>query len=150
MRPDLPSGLLWLAAGAFVAWEGYELGLGSANDPGSGFVLFWVGLLLVVLALVQLGQALARPAEAGIRALWRDLHWWKPVGAVVVLAIYAVALLPVGYLLSTFAFLLVLMLAVDRNPPVTAATVALSATAITFLVFDKWLGVGLPRGIFYL
>ncbi|BBK43170.1 hypothetical protein STVA_31900 [Allostella vacuolata] len=150
MRPDLPSGLLWLAAGAFVAWEGYDLGLGSTNDPGSGFVLFWAGLLLAGLAVVQLGQCLAQPVGGGMAGLWSGMRWWRPVYAVLLLAAYAMALLPVGFLLSTFAFLLLLMLTVDRNPPLTALMVSLAATGLAFLVFDKWLGVGLPRGIFYL
>ncbi len=150
MKPDLPTGLLWLAAGAFVAWEGYDLGLGTTNDPGSGFVLFWAGLLLAALAAIQLAQAAARPAVTGLADLWRDVRWWKPAYAVVLLAIYAMALLPVGFLVSTVAFLLVLLLTVDRNPPATAVTVAVTATAICYLVFDKWLGVGLPRGIFSL
>jgi putative tricarboxylic transport membrane protein len=151
MKPDLPSGLLWLAAGAFVAWEGYDLGLGAAHDPGSGFVLFWAGLLLAALAVAQLVQAARRTSEVdGVTALWRGLRWWKPVYAVALLAVYAVALLPVGFLLSTAAFLLVLLLTVDRNPPAVAVGVAVGATAVCYLVFDKWLGVPLPRGIFSL
>lgn len=154
MKPDLPSGLLWLGAGAFVAWEGYDLGLGTRGDPGSGFVLFWAGLLLAALAMVQLVQAVSTAAGTtgapGISGLWREVRWWKPAYAVVLLTIYAMTLLPVGFLISTAAFLLVLLLTVDRNPPVTAVAVALAATGLCYLVFDKWLGVGLPRGVFSL
>jgi putative tricarboxylic transport membrane protein len=152
VKPDLPSGLLWLGLGAFVTWEGWDLGLGASNDPGSGFVLFWAGLLMTLLAGVQLVRCVAGGGDGGGRIgdLWRGLAWWKPVAAVVVLAVYGAALLPLGFLVSTVVFLLVLMLAVDRNPPAVAVAVAVGATAAIFLVFDKWLGVGLPRGIFYL
>jgi hypothetical protein len=119
VKPDLPSGLLWLGLGAFVTWEGWDLGLGASNDPGSGFVLFWAGLLMTVLAGVQLVRCVAGGGDGGGRIgdLWRGLAWWKPVAAVVVLAVYGAALLPLGFLVSTVVFLLVLMLAVDRNPP---------------------------------
>lgn len=150
MKADLPSGLLWLALGGFVAVEGHELGLGTANDPGSGFLLFWAGLLMAGLALVQLGRCPAGEGGGRLAGLWPGPRWWRPVAAVLALAAYAAALLPVGFLISTFAFLLVLMLAVDRTPPATAFAVALLATAACILVFDRWLGVGLPRGIFHL
>lgn len=149
MKADLPSGLLWLAIGVFVAWEGYDLGLGTTNDPGSGFLLFWAGLLMAVLAAVQLAQAVRGGGGGPIAALWPGAFWWKPVVAVLLLAAYGALLLPVGFLVSTFVFLLVLMLTVDRTPPAAALAVALGATLAVFLVFDRWLGVGLPRGIFH-
>jgi len=149
VKADLPSGLLWLAAGAFVAYEGHDLGLGAANDPGSGFVLFWAGLLMVGLALVQLVTAVAGPGGGRIADIWQGSGWGKPVAAVLVLTAYGALLLPLGFLLSTFLFLLVLMLWVDRNPPAVAVAVALSATLVVFLAFDRWLGVGLPRGLFH-
>ncbi|BBK37063.1 tripartite tricarboxylate transporter TctB [Allostella sp. ATCC 35155] len=150
MKADLPSGMLWLGIGVFVAYEGYDLGLGVPSDPGSGFVLFWAGLLMAGLALVQLAASVRGHGGGPIAAMWPGPLWWKPVAAIVALAIYGTFLLPVGFLISTVVFLLVLMLAVDRNPPAVAVTVALAATIIVYLVFDRWLGVGLPRGIFHI
>lgn len=150
MKADLPSGLLWLGIGVFVAYEGHDLGLGAPSDPGSGFVLFWAGLLMTGLALVQLAACVRGPGGGPIAGMWPGPLWWKPAAAILVLAVYGTLLLPVGFLISTFLFLLVLMLAVDRNPPAVAVTVALAATVIVYLVFDRWLGVGLPRGIFHI
>lgn len=102
-------------------------------------MLFWAGLLMTLLAGVQLVRCVAGGGDGGGRIgdLWRGLAWWKPVAAVVVLAVYGAALLPLGFLVSTVVFLLVLMLAVDRNPPAVAVAVAVGATAAILLVFDK-------------
>ena len=39
-------GLIWLALGVFVIWPGFKLKLGSINEPGSGYVLFYTGILM--------------------------------------------------------------------------------------------------------
>lgn len=38
---ELWGGLVGLALGIFVIWAGQKLKIGSINDPGSGFVLFY-------------------------------------------------------------------------------------------------------------
>ncbi len=48
---QLWGGLVWLAFGAFIACHGYELGLGVAREPGSGFAIFWLGLFTAAFAL---------------------------------------------------------------------------------------------------
>lgn len=70
MKADLPSGMLWLGIGVFVAYEGYDLGLGVPSDPGSGFVLFWAGLLMAGLALVQLAASVRGHGGGPIAAMW--------------------------------------------------------------------------------
>src|SRR4029453_5624644 len=47
---ELWGGLIGLALGVFVIWSGIKLKIGSINDPGSGFVLFYTGLLICVFA----------------------------------------------------------------------------------------------------
>ena len=49
MRIDdsqLWSGLIGLALGAIVVWQGYEHDIGVVTEPGTGFVLFYVGWLI--------------------------------------------------------------------------------------------------------
>ncbi len=47
---ELWGGLIGLALGGFVVWSGLKLKLGTINDPGSGFVLFYTGILMCVFA----------------------------------------------------------------------------------------------------
>lgn len=148
MRPDLAGGVAWLAAGAWMAWEACDLGLGSAHDPGSGFVLFWAGLLLAALALVQLATAVRGGGDgAAIGGLWRGADWRKPLLAVVVLTGYAAALQPLGFLVSTALFLLILLLAIEPTRPPVAVLLAVGTSAAVWGLFDRLLGVGLPRGV---
>ncbi|MGE0719490.1 MAG: tripartite tricarboxylate transporter TctB family protein [Alphaproteobacteria bacterium] len=147
MRADLPSGLIWLAAGIWVAWEGWDLGLGTANDPGSGFVLFWCGLLLAVLAAAQIVGALGAAGGPPLGAVLGGIGWRRPAIALAALAAYATVLIPLGFILATAGFILVLLLAIEpMRLPAALALSAGTATAV-WVVFVRLLGVPLPRGL---
>jgi putative tricarboxylic transport membrane protein len=47
---ELWGGLIGLALGGFVIWQGLKLKLGTINDPGSGYVMFYTGILICVFA----------------------------------------------------------------------------------------------------
>jgi putative tricarboxylic transport membrane protein len=48
---ELWGGLIGLALGVFVIRSGIKLKLGTINDPGSGYVLFYTGILMCLFAL---------------------------------------------------------------------------------------------------
>jgi putative tricarboxylic transport membrane protein len=67
---ELWGGLIGLALGVFVIWSGIKLKIVSINDPGSGFVLFYTGLLMCVFAATII------VADLGSR--WKA-RWSKPL-----------------------------------------------------------------------
>ena len=52
--------------GGFVIWQGLKLKLGTINDPGSGYVLFYTGILMCLFSawLATLLYRSERAAEA--------------------------------------------------------------------------------------
>ena len=66
---ELWGGLIGLALGGFVVWSGLKLKLGTINDPGAGFVLFYTGILMCLFAASIIFSALTevgrRSAHAG-------------------------------------------------------------------------------------
>src|SRR3979411_1852120 len=61
---ELWGGLIGLALGVFVIWSGLKLKLGSINDPGSGYVLFYTGLLMCVFAATIIVAAITEGGPA--------------------------------------------------------------------------------------
>ena len=49
--------LFWVALGILVCYGATRLGLGSVTEPGSGFIFFWSGLILVILSLMVLVES---------------------------------------------------------------------------------------------
>ena len=113
------------------------------GGPGSGFLPFWLGIVLAVLAGFLLVGALgSRDAGAG----------WLPRGEglkrlVVVLAVTTafVALLQVvGMMLGTVLFLVALLRFLDGYRWFVTLGVAVAMAAVNYLVFTYWLRVPFP------
>lgn len=139
-------GLFWLAIGAFVTWAGRDLGLGRVNDPGSGFALFWVGLLTSALAVVVVLAALRAPGPT-VGDLWAGTRWGKVALVVVLLVAYGLAFEPIGFVLCSVILLLVLMLIVDPVKPLVAVPIAFGAVFAIWYAMTRLLKVQLPAGI---
>ena len=140
------AGLLALAV-AFSAGALRQYTYWGENGPGSAFLPFWLGVVMAVLATVQLVGAL-RSGDPGPA--------WLPSGdglrrllLVVAATVAFVALLGViGMTTGTVLFLVVLMRFLDRQPwPLTIA-VAVAVAGLNALVFARWLHVPLPVGPF--
>jgi putative tricarboxylic transport membrane protein len=149
-RRDVGSGLFWLAVGAFVAWSGWDLELGSVNDPGSGFMLFWVGLIIaglsaavVVGGLRGAGEA---PAWAGADGTSARARWSKVLLLLVALAVYAWLLPRAGFIVTTTVVMVALFKFVEPQRWSVAIAGAIASALIAYVVFKVWLGAQLPAG----
>lgn len=139
-------GLFWLALGSFVIWAGRDLGLGRLNEPGSGFLLFWLGLLMAVLAGIVLLSAFREPG-ASIASLWHETRWGKVAFVVGLLLAYGFAFEAVGFIPCTLVLLLVLMLFVDPIPWWQALLVAFGSVFGVWYVVTRTLLIQMPTGI---
>jgi putative tricarboxylic transport membrane protein len=59
---------------------------------------------------------------------------------------YTVALEPLGFLLTTFLFLLFLLGAIESRRSVPSIAISAATAVASHLVFKVWLGVQLPAG----
>jgi putative tricarboxylic transport membrane protein len=143
---DLLAAAFWLAIALGVLASGAELGLGTLNNPGSGFMIFWVGAAMTALAASALVVAARQPAGPGLATLWQGTRWWLVPYVSVLLVIYAVLLPVAGFIACTFVLLIVLFRTVDPQGWGMSLLIAASTTAIAYLVFHRWLGTQLPAG----
>ena len=139
-------GLVWLAFAVAVSIAGWRLGLGRTTDPGSGFAIFWIGLIACALSLVVIGQAIMRGGP-DIASLWSGTRWPKLVLVTAVLLVFGAFFERVGFIPSALVLLLVLMRLVDLVRWRVALPVALGATFGVWAVLSKWLKIKLPAGI---
>jgi putative tricarboxylic transport membrane protein len=137
----------WLAVALGVTWSGWDLGLGTLNDPGPGGMVFWVGVAMTALSVAALVAALARsPASGGLASLWQGTRWWLVPYVVALLTLYAWLLPTLGFLATTTLLLLVLFMTIDRQNWIGPPLGAILATAAVYIVFHRWLGTQLPAG----
>jgi putative tricarboxylic transport membrane protein len=145
---DFFSSLFWLIIGAGVCYAGYDLELGTLHDPGSGFIFFWVGIIMVGLSLVVMVPALREKNKAGeMKVIWSKLQWKKIVSVLVALFLYGYFFQTLGFILSTVLLLIFLFKAVEPQRWSVAILGAILSSLVAYMVFQVWLGSQLPRGL---
>lgn len=144
---ELWGGLIGLALGVFVVWSGLRLKLGAINDPGSGYVLFYTGLLMCVLAATIIVAAVTEGGPT-FGSRWKDARWTKPLLVIAALIAFSLALDRIGFLLSTIPLMLLLLRLVDPVRWTLAIPIALLAPLGVWWVLKRLLLIQLPSGIF--
>ena len=147
-RADRVGAIILLAlAVAYSATAARRYTYWSASGPGSGFLPFWLGVALAILAVILLLGAV-RQRDPGPA--------WAPRGhgavrfVVVILATAAfIVIMPiVGMTLATALFLTVLLKALEGRSWRTTLGVAVGMAVANWAVFVRWLGVPFPNGVF--
>jgi putative tricarboxylic transport membrane protein len=126
-----------------------QLGIGKPQSPGPGFMPLLAAVLLFTLSLLTIvienrghAEDKAEKTALGLEEII------KPSSLVISLLGYAFLLNILGYVIATFLLLFVLFSITElhkwRKNLVIAAVIAI----LSFVVFDKWLRVQLPDGLF--
>ena len=138
----------WLFIGGFAVISSLRLGIGDIHRPGAGFVLFLAGSLFIGCILLQaILSRTGRRREEPSSGIWPRIPE-RPVQVVVIGAlVYLSVLEKLGYLLATFAFML-LLFGLNRIKLRTVVICALSSVAASYCIFQGLLKVPLPRGFF--
>ena len=144
---ELWGGLIGLALAGFVLWSGLKLKLGTINDPGSGFVLFYTGILMCLFAVSIIYSALTEGGPT-LGSRWEDARWSKPLLVIVCLIAFAFALDPLGFLLSSIPLMLLLLRVVDPVRWTLAVPIAVLVPTGMWWVLKHLLLIQLPSGMF--
>ena len=144
---ELWGGLIGLALGGFVIWSGLKLKLGTINDPGSGFVLFYTGILMCLFALTIIVSAVTEGGPS-FASRWEGARWTKPLTIIACLTAFSFALEPLGFLLSAIPLMLLLLRAIDPVRWTLAIPLAVLAPLGVWWVLKRALLIQLPSGIF--
>jgi putative tricarboxylic transport membrane protein len=143
--PNAVPSLLLLIMAVLVIVEAVRMDVGSLTAPGPGLMFFGAASILAVIAAHLLiksfwagvAEKLASPPEG---RSYRVIVTLAAIGA------YIFILIPVGYVVSTFALLAVLFNLARSNKKGAMVMAALGVSLVTYFVFDKLLGVQLPMG----
>jgi putative tricarboxylic transport membrane protein len=144
---ELWGGAIWFAISLFVIEQGRRLGLGAINQPGMGFTMFWIGLVMAGLSLGVAVQAIKSEGPS-IRALWAGTRWVKTLIVVATFVVYAFAFTQLGFLLSTIPLMLILLRAIDPVRWTIALPLAFGAPLLIWWVLETLLQIQLPTGMF--
>ena len=145
------AGLFLLAASVAILLAVTAIpGRGGYSTSGPRFVPLIVAIGLIVLSALFLLRTFWRPDVAlAERSAEEDeaTHWATPALILLVLLVYAFALEPVGYPLSTALVFVALARVLGSRALVRDAIAGLVLGFGLFTAFTQYLGVSLPAGI---
>ena len=141
---DLLTVLVLLVIGGIVVSDSVSIGIGWGTDgPRSGFFPFWLGVVLIAAALAIAVQAASPRSGAGFVTRAQ----LAPVVKVLAPAVALVVLTQViGLYASSALYLAVYMRWIGRHRWLSIAGVAVGIPLVTFVIFEKWFLVPMPKG----
>jgi hypothetical protein len=147
-RYDLISTGFLLVLAAYVTYSGVRLGFGEWREPGPGFLPVLFGILLGGLAGIWFVMALAgRWVDGTARRFFAEREGLRKFSLTAgALVAYGFLLEPLGFPLTTLAFMIFLLRAIEPQGWRLALTVSLVTTILCVLVFQVWLQVQFPEG----
>jgi putative tricarboxylic transport membrane protein len=146
------SAIIWLVLATAIATECLRLGIGGFRSPDAGLFPFLTAALLGLFSLWLLIDSLLQknrhPTEN--RIVWgKETKWRNILLTLGALVAYAFALNPIGYLLTTFLFLLFLFRQIGPQRWIVAILGAAFSSLLSYAIFHIWLQTQLPDGFFF-
>jgi hypothetical protein len=137
-------GLLIGVFGIVVVIGSLKAGINwGAEGPRAGFFPFYIGIILIVSSAINLAHAL-KDKHAGLFAEWGQLG--HVLSVVIPTAIYVGVMPFTGLYLASMIFIGWFMRWLGKYRWLTVAAVALGTPLITYIVFERWFLVPLPKG----
>jgi putative tricarboxylic transport membrane protein len=149
-KAEMITGVFLLFLSGAVIWGALQMPPSASFGPGAGFLPFWLGVLLVVLATILFVSAWRRQAtEKNNKSIFPGKQALQTVTLVMGgLTGYILLIEVLGYLLNTFLFVSFLMKVVQREKWPLTLGVSVGTTAGLFLIFQVLLRITLPSNMF--
>ncbi|MEO9101678.1 MAG: tripartite tricarboxylate transporter TctB family protein [Burkholderiaceae bacterium] len=148
---ELIFALLLSVFGAFMLWQAYAISgfesIASAGAfPMAAAAVLLLSALIVALQTVRLPRAEATAGESLPRQFLRRLTPRVLITFTIAIALYMLALEPVGFVLSSYAFLVGSMALLGAQRWGVNLLVSAVALGVVYLVFQTVFSVVLPTG----
>jgi hypothetical protein len=135
--------VFWIVFGAASATYAWSLGMVGPAGPESGLFPFIASIIVSGAGIVLL----LRPATQ-VRALDfpRGAGLWRVVGVILGLIVMAAGMPYIGFCVTSFITMIILLRTVDQSSWLGAIALAFASTVSVFWLFGQMLGMALPRG----
>ena len=129
--------------GAVVIYGSLQVGIGwGAEGPKAGFFPFYLGVIIIVASVVNLGAALSTGKRQF--ASWPQLR--QVLSVIVPTAVYVAVIPTIGIYISSMLLIAGFMRWLGRYPWLLVVAIAVGVPIAFFLMFEKWFLVSLPKG----
>lgn len=134
----------------FIGFESRKYPLGTIDNPGPGFLPLLLGVAMAVMAVALTVRVWKNGTAKVHPPFWIEKGGLLKVSLTFVTILLFTALLEItGYMINIFFLFLVLLRPIGRQKWIWSVAISLAAVLVSYLLFDKWLMIPLPRGIWF-
>ncbi len=147
-KADQWSGILLLVIAGFICRGSLSLSYGHIHNPGPGFYPFWLGIILGAMAMgLVLKTTRQKEGARALRAILSEkVRWEKVLFVLIALILYGYLMNFLGYLIVTFLLLAFLLRFIEPQPWRSVIGWTLVGSLGSYLVFEVWMKLRLPKG----
>ena len=136
--------LLIALFGAIVIAGSLKAGINwGAEGPRAGFFPFYIGIFIVASSAINLWHAM-QERDGGLFAEWGQLR--QVLSVVIPTGIYVGVMPFTGLYLASMVFIAWFMRWLGKYGWPIIAAVAIGMPVVTYLIFERWFLVPLPKG----
>jgi putative tricarboxylic transport membrane protein len=150
IRAEKVTCLLLILFAVFIGFESIKYPLGTIDNPGPGFLPLLLGVAMTIMALSLTMRAWGNVNDKVHRPFWPEKGGLPKVSLTFVVILLFTTLLEItGYMINIFFLFLILLRPIGRQKWTWSISISVAATLVSYLLFDKWLMIPLPRGIWF-
>jgi len=145
---DFISGIFWIAIGILLTLWSTRYEFGTITQPGPGFLPLALGILLIFLSVLLLGQTIQSSTTSQCVLTTSSKGGGKKVAYAILILLFSTFMFEkIGYLLTIFLMIILLMCEAALRSWKTILLVAFFSAIGVYLVFVLLLKQPLPRGL---
>lgn len=146
-RSTIAASLIVAGLAGLMLFEASRLAFGSIRLPQTGFFPSVLAILLLFLSIALLVQT-RRQASGESREQPITSEAWIRISITLAAMLgFALVLEKLGFLLSTFTVMLLLLRVIERQKWSRVIAVALATALISYFLFARLLNIPLPAGV---
>ena len=136
----------FIAFSIFVCEESWRLGLGTFQMPGPGFLPFGASAIIGIIAIILLVSG-RKQRVVSTEPFFKKERLVKFLGVLAITFGYGLLLYYIGFFLCTVLFVGISVRAMEPKKLWIVVGVSLGSAIVAWLLFDYWLMIQIPRGI---
>jgi putative tricarboxylic transport membrane protein len=147
-RSNITVALLLAAFSAWLLLETNKLVFGTIRAPQTAFFPKVLTVLLLIFSVALLFQSWRAAPDGAVGSEKIEIEGWHRIGATLATLLgFAFVLERLGFLLSTFLLMVLLLRAIEPQKWTRVIVIALVTSFVAYFIFAWLLGIPLPAGI---
>lgn len=134
----------WIVVSGVICWSSSQLGMGSFQEPGPGFMPFIMGALMFILTVASIFEKTPSAKERSPLSRETLIKLGLTVGS---LWLYAFLLPVIGFIADTLILMMFLFSVIQKVKWSTALLASVLSVAVSYFLFSS-LGAEFPKGFF--